>query len=75
MGRRGRGAGPGHPAVVVGGAASPGVTVPVEYGGLGLAAAHQQAFREEAADYRMPEAFGNAFNVVLPTCWPTATRT
>jgi alkylation response protein AidB-like acyl-CoA dehydrogenase len=44
-----------------------GVTVPVEYGGLGLSDAHHQAFREEAADYRMPEAFGNAFNVVLPT--------
>lgn len=44
-----------------------GVTVPVEYGGLGLSQAHQQVFREEAADYRMPEEFGNAFNVVLPT--------
>jgi alkylation response protein AidB-like acyl-CoA dehydrogenase len=44
-----------------------GVTVPVEYGGLGLTQAHEQAFREEAADYRMPEMYGNAFNVVLPT--------
>jgi len=44
-----------------------GITVPVEYGGLGLSAAHQQIFREEGADYRMPEEFGNAFNVVLPT--------
>lgn len=44
-----------------------GVNVPVEYGGLGLSQAHWQAFRDEAADYRMPEAFGNAFNVVLPT--------
>jgi alkylation response protein AidB-like acyl-CoA dehydrogenase len=44
-----------------------GVTVPGEYGGLGLGPDHQQAFREEAADYRMPEAFGNAFNVVIPT--------
>jgi alkylation response protein AidB-like acyl-CoA dehydrogenase len=44
-----------------------GVKVPIEYGGLGLSAAHEQAFREEAADYRMPENFGNAFNVVLPT--------
>ena len=41
--------------------------MPVEYGGLGLSAAHQQIFREEGADYRMPEEFGNAFNVVLPT--------
>ena len=37
-----------------------GATVPVEYGGLGLSAAHQQAFREAAADYRMPESYGNA---------------
>ena len=44
-----------------------GVPVPVEYGGLGLTAEHQKAFREEAAPYRMPESFGNAFNVVLPT--------
>ncbi len=44
-----------------------GITVPVGYGGLGLSAAHQQVFREEGADYRMPEEFGNAFNVVLPT--------
>jgi alkylation response protein AidB-like acyl-CoA dehydrogenase len=44
-----------------------GVTVPVDYGGLGLGAAHQQAFREEAGAYRMPEDYGNAFNVVLPT--------
>lgn len=44
-----------------------GVPVPVEYGGLGLSAEHQQAFREEAAPYRMPESYGNAFNVVLPT--------
>jgi len=39
----------------------------VEYRGLGLTQAHEQAFREEAADYRMPEMYGNAFNVVLPT--------
>jgi alkylation response protein AidB-like acyl-CoA dehydrogenase len=44
-----------------------GITVPVEYGGLGLSSAHEQVFREEAADYRMPEEFGNAFNVALPT--------
>lgn len=44
-----------------------GVTVPVAYGGLGLTPEHQQVFREEAADYRMPEEFGNAFNVVVPT--------
>jgi alkylation response protein AidB-like acyl-CoA dehydrogenase len=44
-----------------------GVAIPAEYGGMGLSQAHQQAFREEAADYRMPEEFGNAFNVVIPT--------
>jgi len=44
-----------------------GATVPVAHGGLGLTSDHHEAFREEAADYRMPEAFGNAFNVVLPT--------
>ena len=44
-----------------------GVNVPTQYGGLGLSLEHWQAFREEAGDYRMPEAFGNAFNVVLPT--------
>jgi alkylation response protein AidB-like acyl-CoA dehydrogenase len=44
-----------------------GVTVPVAYGGLGLSPAHDRVFREEAAPYRMPEEFGNAFNVVLPT--------
>ena len=44
-----------------------GVQVPVEYGGLGLSADHELAFREEAADYRMPEVFGNAHNVALPT--------
>ena len=48
-------------------AASPGSPCPSNTAGLGLSQAHQQAFREEAADYRMPEVFGNAFNVVLPT--------
>jgi alkylation response protein AidB-like acyl-CoA dehydrogenase len=44
-----------------------GVTVPVEYGGLGLDSHYEAVFREEGAPYRMPEEFGNAFNVVLPT--------
>jgi alkylation response protein AidB-like acyl-CoA dehydrogenase len=44
-----------------------GVTVPVQYGGLGLDSRYDAVFREEAAPYRMPEEFGNAFNVVLPT--------
>jgi alkylation response protein AidB-like acyl-CoA dehydrogenase len=30
-----------------------GITWPVEYGGQGLAAGHQQAFNEEAADYNL----------------------
>lgn len=50
-----------------------GVTVPVKFGGLGLSRAHDQVFREEAADYRMPENFGNAFNVVIPTMLAHAT--
>jgi len=44
-----------------------GVDVPVEYGGLGLGHEYWQAFRDEATPYRMPENYGNAFNVVLPT--------
>ena len=32
-----------------------GLTYPVEYGGRGLTAAHERAFREEAADYVTPE--------------------
>ena len=43
-----------------------GATVPEEYGGLGLTAAHELAFREEAADYRMPEVYGNAVNIAMP---------
>jgi alkylation response protein AidB-like acyl-CoA dehydrogenase len=44
-----------------------GPSVPVEYGGLGLTAEHEDVLREEAATYRMPEVFGNAFNIVIPT--------
>ncbi len=51
-----------------------GVTVPVEYGGLGLPPAYDLVFREEGAGYRMPEEFGNAFNVVLPTMLAHATE-
>jgi alkylation response protein AidB-like acyl-CoA dehydrogenase len=43
-----------------------GAAVPEEYGGLGLTPAHEIAFREEAADFRMPEIFGNAVNIALP---------
>jgi alkylation response protein AidB-like acyl-CoA dehydrogenase len=44
-----------------------GPSVPVEYGGLGLTTEHEDVLREEAATYRMPEVFGNAFNIVIPT--------
>src|SRR5436190_17523712 len=32
-----------------------GITFPVEYGGRGLTAAHERAFREEAAGYVTPD--------------------
>jgi len=44
-----------------------GITLPVEYGGLGLDRRFEQVFYEEAAPYRLPWHFGNAFNVVMPT--------
>ena len=44
-----------------------GPSVPIEYGGLGLTAEHEDVLREEAATYRMPEVLGNAFNIVIPT--------
>jgi alkylation response protein AidB-like acyl-CoA dehydrogenase len=44
-----------------------GPSVPIEYGGLGLTAEHEDVLREEAGTYRMPEVFGNAFNIVIPT--------
>jgi alkylation response protein AidB-like acyl-CoA dehydrogenase len=44
-----------------------GVTVPKAYGGLGLEPRFEQIFLEEAQPYRLAWAFGNAFNVVLPT--------
>lgn len=43
-----------------------GITVPVEYGGLGLDKRHEDIFLEEAEPYRLPWVFGNAFNIVLP---------
>lgn len=43
-----------------------GVTVPVEYGGLGLTYEHEQAFREEAGGYRIPGVYWNAVNIAVP---------
>ncbi|MDG2003313.1 MAG: acyl-CoA dehydrogenase family protein, partial [Novosphingobium sp.] len=43
-----------------------GVTVPIEYGGLGLDRRCEDIFFEEAEDYRLPWHYGNAVNIVLP---------
>ncbi|MEZ5744881.1 MAG: acyl-CoA dehydrogenase family protein, partial [Sphingomonadaceae bacterium] len=43
-----------------------GITVPVEYGGLGLDQRFEDVFLEEAAPYRLPWHYGNATNIVLP---------
>ena len=44
-----------------------GITLPVEYGGLGLDTHYEEIFFAEAEPYRLPWHFGNAFNVVVPT--------
>ncbi len=47
-----------------------GITLPTEYGGQGLSAAHQQVFNEEAIKYRLPNfgvAGGTTHGVVLNT--------
>lgn len=44
-----------------------GITLPKEYGGLGLDKHFETIFYEEADPYRLPWHFGNAFNVVVPT--------
>lgn len=52
------------------GAGFAGITWPKEYGGLGLSGAHEQAFNEEAADYRLPDfgvAGGTTFRVCVQT--------
>src|SRR3954454_16185644 len=41
-----------------------GLSFPVEYGGRGLTAAHERAFREEAAGYVTPD-FGVGGNVTF----------
>ena len=43
-----------------------GITVPVEYGGQGLGARFEEIFLEEAQPYRLPWAFGNSYNIVIP---------
>jgi alkylation response protein AidB-like acyl-CoA dehydrogenase len=43
-----------------------GITVPREYGGLGLDGRYETIFYEETEPYRLPWHFGNAFNIVLP---------
>ncbi len=43
-----------------------GIMLPTAYGGLGLSKRFSDIFYEEAAPYRLPWHFGNAFNVVMP---------
>ena len=43
-----------------------GITVPRDYGGLGLDKRFEDIFHEEAEPYRLAWHFGNAFNIVLP---------
>lgn len=43
-----------------------GITVPAEYGGLGLDQRFEDVFLEEAAPYRLPWSYGNATNIVMP---------
>jgi alkylation response protein AidB-like acyl-CoA dehydrogenase len=43
-----------------------GITTPEAYGGQGLEPRFEVIFYEEAAPYRLPWHFGNAFNIILP---------
>jgi alkylation response protein AidB-like acyl-CoA dehydrogenase len=43
-----------------------GITVPVEYGGLGLARRYETIFGEEAMPYRLAWHLGNNYNIVQP---------
>ncbi len=43
-----------------------GITVPKEYGGLGLTRQHETVFGEEAAPYRLAWHLGNNYNIVQP---------
>lgn len=47
-----------------------GISWPVAYGGQGLTAAHEQAFEEEARDYRLPN-FGALGRQTFGICVPT----
>jgi alkylation response protein AidB-like acyl-CoA dehydrogenase len=58
-----------------------GLTYPAEYGGRGLTAAHERAFREEAADYVLPDlgaaggvTFGPIGRSLLAHCKPEFLR-
>lgn len=43
-----------------------GITVPKEYGGLGLGRRHETIFGEEAAPFRLAWHLGNNYNIVIP---------
>lgn len=43
-----------------------GITVPKEYGGLGLTRRHETVFGEEAMPYRLAWHLGNNYNIVIP---------
>jgi alkylation response protein AidB-like acyl-CoA dehydrogenase len=43
-----------------------GITVPRDYGGLGLGRRHETIFGEEAAPYRLAWHLGNNYNIVIP---------
>ena len=43
-----------------------GITVPKEYGGLGLGRRYETIFGEEAAPYRLAWHLGNNYNIVIP---------
>jgi len=43
-----------------------GITVPKEYGGLGLTRRHETIFGEEAMPYRLAWHLGNNYNIVIP---------
>jgi alkylation response protein AidB-like acyl-CoA dehydrogenase len=47
-----------------------GISWPVEYGGRGLTAAHQQAFTDEASGFRLPD-FGVLGRTTFGICVPT----
>jgi alkylation response protein AidB-like acyl-CoA dehydrogenase len=50
-----------------------GITWPEEYGGLGLTRAHERAFQQESAGYRMPN-FGVAGGTTFGVCAATMLR-